>query len=128
MLIIGVIPTPPAIIATAGARMKSTENVPCGPSIHTAAPAGSPASTRPKSPVHRSVISVQPPTWAPDATVKGCSSTPEPGDSRSQMNWPGANRSGRPSGRSTSVHTASLSNRTASSSCSLDATGRISQR
>ena len=77
MLIIGVIPTPPAT-STSPARppCSSAVNEPWGPSSHTFWPWRSAATRREKSPWARTVSSRRPVTLAEDAMVKGCSSVP----------------------------------------------------
>jgi hypothetical protein len=120
MLIIGVIPTPAAIITVPdpGCGSRSTLQEPYGPSTQTGVPGANCRTTPPKSPVER-IVNSQPPRAADEAIVNGCSSTARR-DRRSHANWPGANCNGWPTGSSTTVHTLSDSRRTSRTTCSVD--------
>jgi hypothetical protein len=117
MLIIGVIPTPPAMrTRPAQSRSGAAVNEPCGPSSHTFWPCRSAATRCEKSPWSRTVSSSRPVTFALEAMVNGCSSVPTTARlSRSHTNWPGSKRMPprrRCTGASTRVETVGPSRRT----------------
>ena len=136
MLIIGVIPTPPAIITKPAPAPTSLVKAPCGPSTQTGEPGGRRRNARVKSPAWRIVNSVVS-MCALEAIVKGCSSAVTDRSSRIQANWPGAKAhefTGGPCrlrrGSSTSVLTVEFSRRTSRTRNSVDASniGRHAQR
>jgi hypothetical protein len=90
MLIIGVMPTPPAIMTTPSTEETSLVNEPCGPSTQTGWPGLSRLMPRVKSPALRIVNSTRPGRCGDEAIVNGCSSAVTDRVSRSQANWPGA--------------------------------------
>ena len=137
MLIIGVMPTPPAIMTKPAEVWRSLVKAPCGPSTHTVAPGGSRRIARVKSPVWRIVNSVAS-EWALDAIVNGCSCGHHgaaPGGSRrtARGRTPSVVAGRLPRrrrGSSTSVLTVAFSRRTSRTTNSVDGSniGRHTQR